>query len=216
MEYEYDSELSERWQPIRYYTTSLLSVPTSEVELRADNVSVDAMAHMYIAELPLHVVTETASVFYEEHITKVPSNATEIRIRWLQRYQSVAPQQDIAAWLLDNITLMQWDGQCQKNVLYKGSSCNRYVYVIHCLRICSICFLFLSSESYAIKGADCMESSESTVIYFNGFEVDNSRRSLVIRHLNLSSQGDCDNSSSANNSNGDNVMVKVIYKKCFL
>lgn len=105
LEYKEDSD----WEPLRYYTTSLLQANNSAVRLNDDNVSVTARSIYYEGKLPLHVVQGTESLYYREYIiNSFPSN--RVRVRWSQYFLSIAPDLDVASWLIDNITVIQWGG----------------------------------------------------------------------------------------------------------
>ena len=116
------------WQPINYYTPSLLQAPGSTVTLNSDNMSVTAEAIQYTGSLPLHVVHGTEHpIQYKEYTTT--SLGPEFQLRWSQLYRSVNMQQDRASWMLDNITVLQWDGLCTRTLLFEGfegTTCSRY------------------------------------------------------------------------------------------
>lgn len=113
------------WQPIRYYTPSLLQTPGSAVVLNDDNTSVTAQFIYYRGILPLQVVRVNEPVLYKEYIKR---SLTEFKLRWSQLYTSVNVQQDRASWLIDNITVIQWNGLCTKTLLFENfenSTCSR-------------------------------------------------------------------------------------------
>lgn len=121
LEYKEDGN----WLPLRYYTPSLLQVRDSAVRLNEDNVSVTAQSIYYEGTLPLHVVHANEPHFYRDYIT-IPLK--QIRVRWSQMFLSVKPQLDIASWLIDNVTVSQWDGSCTRTLLFEdfeNSSCSR-------------------------------------------------------------------------------------------
>lgn len=124
LEYEENGD----WQPILYYTPSLLQTNNSAVTLNDDNISVTAQSIHYEGTLPLHVVHETGKpIFYREYING--TGLKKLKLRWSQRYLSVNLQQDIASWLIDNITVIRWDGQCIKTLLFEDfetATCSRY------------------------------------------------------------------------------------------
>lgn len=113
------------WQPIRYYTPSLLQTPGSAVILNDDNVSVTARFIYYRGILPVHVVHASEPILYKEYIKR---SLKEFKLRWSQLYSTVNVQQDTASWLIDNITAIQWDGLCTKTLLFEdfeNSTCSR-------------------------------------------------------------------------------------------
>jgi hypothetical protein len=121
--FEYEGDRG--WRPIHYYTPSLLQSPKSAVTLNNDNISVTARFIYYEGRLPLHVVYETKPVLYREYI----STSSNFRLRWTQLYSSIDLQQDAASWLIDNITVIQWDGQCTRTLSFEdfeNSTCARY------------------------------------------------------------------------------------------
>lgn len=117
------------WQPLRYYTISLVQTHPSAVTLNEDKVSVTAESIEYTGELPLHEVTTLEPVYYTEYLNGSEYFLSELRVRWSQRYLSVDLEQDRASWVLDNITVLQWNGECTKVIFeedFENFTCSRY------------------------------------------------------------------------------------------
>ena len=110
---EYRSRGTSYWQPIRYYAPSLHQSIDSNVKLSEDQLFVDTF--LYSRVLPVRTVMKLSEPgFYQDFIS---ANSSNLVIRWLQRYSSVYPRKDAAPWLIDNVTLTYWDGQCRQMLL---------------------------------------------------------------------------------------------------
>lgn len=176
LEYERNGD----WQPLRYYTTSLLQARGSAVTLNEDKVSVTAQSITYTGELPLHEVNTLESVYYREYLNGSASFLSKLRLRWSQRYLSVAVEQDRASWVLDNVTVLQWSGECTK-ILFKEDFEN---------------FTCSSSEGAIIQNAieSCDKGLGGTMaLYFNGYDGRIPRRYIVIKEISL--HHECQNTS---------------------
>ena len=127
---EYEDIEDVGWQPLRYYTSSLHQIANSSVTINDDNISVTAMGLYSSISLPLHVVNSSGAVFYQEYLFGNRSIPSRMKIRWAQRYLSADQHPDIAPWSIDNVTVIQWDGQCRKTLVsenFENSTCIRYV-----------------------------------------------------------------------------------------
>lgn len=127
---EYEEAEDVGWQPLRYYTSSLHQTAHSSVTLNDDNTSVTAQGLYSIISLPFHLVNSSEAVFYQEYLFGSSSilSTSGMKIRWAQRYLSAEQQPDIAPWSIDNVTVMQWDGQCRKTLVsedFENSTCTR-------------------------------------------------------------------------------------------
>lgn len=87
--------------------------------LNKDNRTVTAQRPAYQQTLPLVLVDTNESVLYYERECGVNSSFEDVRIRWLQIYTSVPPQQDIPVWSIDNITVVKWEGHCKTIILHE-------------------------------------------------------------------------------------------------
>lgn len=142
LEYAPDTEYPE-WRPLNYYTPSLLQAPGSIVALSDDNMSVTVQAITYNGSLPLHIVNVTEHpILYKEYLM---TNLARFKLRWSQYYGSVNMEQDRASWMLDNITVLQWDGLCTRTLWsedFEDSTCSKYYFHNDSTLLCNWCSFF--------------------------------------------------------------------------
>ncbi len=162
--FEYDDTTTDRrWQPIKFYTTTVNEHENGTVFLNADGKSVTASAERYDSTLPLQIVNSSQLIRVSEFLCGFNYSSSDIRLRWMQRYTSVTPQLGIATWSLDNITVTIWNGSCKWTSFKEtfenesnrrfASVCNAVIAIIIIIIIIIIVFavLFFMGALYKAK-----------------------------------------------------------------
>ena len=104
------------WNPIRFYTPSLVAATKPSLVTLLPNNSVRANASSYISAIPLAQVNTTDTVTVREYacgsfVSQI-RNGEEVRLRWMQRYRTNADDRLAATWFLDDIRVRVWNGDC--------------------------------------------------------------------------------------------------------
>ena len=106
---------SNQWMPIRYYTATTATGPSSLVKL-VNNSHVEAIALNYNSTFPLQVCNSTEPIPITEYICGEEFVTPFTRFRWFQRY-SGASLADRNTWSLDNLTVTLWNGSCHNVIM---------------------------------------------------------------------------------------------------
>ncbi len=103
------------WQPIRFYTPSLVETNTSIVR-RTKSGMVVAQALRYSSNFSLELVEGNKSIHIREFICDPSFTVGNVSVRWMQRFMADS-QYGRSTWSLDDITLTVWNGRCRHEVL---------------------------------------------------------------------------------------------------